>query len=181
MSRYSSDSGGWFKWIVGTIIACLAAGSGIVALLNYFSPKPLPPPTRVPPTSAPPTTVQLQVWINEYEDGVEFVREESDGTQIYNWSLTVKITASTSALARFEIWAFGVDANGNQIQYQVSSSVYETNTDQITLPDFWVLTSPQARGWRIAEIVFVERLAVRVVSIDDGSILVERDVMRDSQ
>lgn len=32
----------WFKWLIGTIIALLAAGSGIVALLNYFNSQPLP-------------------------------------------------------------------------------------------------------------------------------------------
>jgi hypothetical protein len=39
MARDSSDSqgcSGWFKWLVGIVIALLAAGGGIVALLNYF-------------------------------------------------------------------------------------------------------------------------------------------------
>ncbi|MCU0301531.1 MAG: carbohydrate-binding protein [Candidatus Nanopelagicales bacterium] len=31
-----SSSGGWFKWLVGVVIAVLAAGTGIVALLDYF-------------------------------------------------------------------------------------------------------------------------------------------------
>jgi hypothetical protein len=35
MSDNSGESG--FKWIVGTVIALLGAGGGIVALLNYFN------------------------------------------------------------------------------------------------------------------------------------------------
>jgi hypothetical protein len=34
----------WFKWMVGTAIAFLAAGGGIVALLTYFTPTRVPPP-----------------------------------------------------------------------------------------------------------------------------------------
>lgn len=39
MSQGSGDSkgcAGWFKWLVGILIALLGAGGGIVALLNYF-------------------------------------------------------------------------------------------------------------------------------------------------
>lgn len=50
MSNDSSSSNGytsWFKWLVGIIIALLAAGGGIVALLNYFiPPEPTPTPTE---------------------------------------------------------------------------------------------------------------------------------------
>jgi len=38
-SQGSGESQGcasWFKWLVGIVIACLGAGGGIVALLNYF-------------------------------------------------------------------------------------------------------------------------------------------------
>lgn len=53
MSRDSNSSGGcgeWFKWLVGIVIALLAAGGGIVALLNYFNP-PRPPATFAPPST----------------------------------------------------------------------------------------------------------------------------------
>ncbi len=51
MSAGSSGSDGcasWFKWLVGVLIALLAAGSGIVALLNYFTPRPGPDPNPPP-------------------------------------------------------------------------------------------------------------------------------------
>ncbi len=50
MSRGSNSSegcSGLAKWLVGTFIALLAAGGGIVALLNYVKP---PPPTPRPPS-----------------------------------------------------------------------------------------------------------------------------------
>lgn len=62
MARYSSDSQGcadWFKWLVGIVVALLAAGGGIVALLNYIDP-PRPLPT-VPPTPPPTTTSTLSL------------------------------------------------------------------------------------------------------------------------
>jgi hypothetical protein len=48
MSRDSQGSAGWFKWLVGVMITLLAAGSGIVALLNYFNPPQAPTPTPAP-------------------------------------------------------------------------------------------------------------------------------------
>lgn len=35
MARDSQGCAGWFKWLIGIVIALLGAGGGIVALLNY--------------------------------------------------------------------------------------------------------------------------------------------------
>jgi hypothetical protein len=35
MSNGSNSPAEWFKWVIGVIIALLAAGGGIVALLQY--------------------------------------------------------------------------------------------------------------------------------------------------
>jgi Carbohydrate binding module (family 6) len=40
-----SAQGSGFKWLVGVLVAILAAGSGIVALLNYFNPQDEEEPT----------------------------------------------------------------------------------------------------------------------------------------
>ena len=57
------------KWIIGTLIALIAAGSGFVALINYFNPPHQtisPPPanviTGVTPTSPPDACIQGYVW-----------------------------------------------------------------------------------------------------------------------
>src|SRR5258706_11048129 len=51
MSQGSNSNTGWLKWLIGIIISLLAAGSGIVALLNYFNPRPLPATLQSQPTS----------------------------------------------------------------------------------------------------------------------------------
>src|SRR5438874_572221 len=50
MSGRSSSTGDWLKWLVSTLIALLAAGGGIVALLQYWnhSPRQPSPSTTVP-------------------------------------------------------------------------------------------------------------------------------------
>lgn len=54
MTHDSSSSEGcasWFKWLIGIVVAVLAAGSGIVALLNYLNPR-QPPATAIPRPTA---------------------------------------------------------------------------------------------------------------------------------
>ncbi|HKF36237.1 MAG TPA: hypothetical protein VKB35_04995 [Ktedonobacteraceae bacterium] len=58
-----------FRWLISTLIAILAAGSGIVALLNYVHSSQQPPPTPIPgvspsSTSGSPagTCIQGYVW-----------------------------------------------------------------------------------------------------------------------
>ncbi len=59
-----------FKWFIGILIAFLAAGSGIVALLTYFNPSHQQPPMSPPsvntsnaPSNTPPgTCIQGYVW-----------------------------------------------------------------------------------------------------------------------
>lgn len=181
MARDSSDSAGcagWFKWLVGIVIALLAAGGGIVALLNYFSPPSTP---REPPqaTQRPQATESPQLWINDIDDNVEKVRVDPDGTEIWNWLITVHYEASSDFFARFEIWAYGPDANNKQKSYRVASSVHKTDKDKVKLPEFWAYVVPGGEfPWRVSDIVHVERFTVRVFSNEDGSLLAERDFMR---
>jgi hypothetical protein len=49
-SDTSNGCAGWFKWAIGALIALLAAGGGIVALLNYINRPPSPGPTPPEPT-----------------------------------------------------------------------------------------------------------------------------------
>lgn len=82
---------------------------------------------------------------------------------------------------RFEVWAYGLDESGNEIESQVNSSVHDSNADQVSLPSFWVRDLPQRTGWSVNNIVHVKRFAVRAVSNEDGSVLDKQDFMRDSR
>jgi hypothetical protein len=64
----SNDSSGcaiWFKWLVGVLIALLAAGGSIVALLNYFSPQVVTPEKPVLSCPQPPPVEQINVTPKE--------------------------------------------------------------------------------------------------------------------
>jgi len=62
MSRDLSSEGcsGWLKWLVGILIAMLAAGGGIVALLSYIN----PPRTPTPLPTAQPTSTAVVCFIS---------------------------------------------------------------------------------------------------------------------
>jgi len=53
MAKDSDSHADWFKWVVGITISLLAAGGGIVAILNYVN----SPPQRGPNVPAPQSNV----------------------------------------------------------------------------------------------------------------------------
>jgi len=174
----SSGCAGWFKWLVGIFVALLAAGGGIVALLEFVSSEtPSAPPVVTAPPEPPAETAEL--WINDIETEVELVREEADASQIWNWIVTVDFEAQSDFFVRFEIWAFGVDANNNETSHLIDRSVHESGAGRVTLPNFWTSVVLEGESpWRVDDIVHVEELTLRAVSVDDGTVLDERDFMR---
>jgi hypothetical protein len=80
----SNDSGqrdNWIKWFVGILISVLAAGGGIVALLNYIHPNPQPNPAPVirSLTGTWQYTMKSNVSGKTYQG---FIRLTQDGTAI---------------------------------------------------------------------------------------------------
>ncbi|MCB9007849.1 MAG: hypothetical protein H6656_10870 [Ardenticatenaceae bacterium] len=72
MSQETQNRGGcasWFKWIIGVIIALLAAGGGIVALLNYID----------PPTNYEATRIAQNDLENNLEDWINFSPQSLSG------------------------------------------------------------------------------------------------------
>ena len=79
MPDNSSDStgcAGWFKWLIATIIALLAAGGGIVALYGLIvvptPPVNTPPPSALPPKEIIPEIIDLPLeeWRTAYDGKV---------------------------------------------------------------------------------------------------------------
>lgn len=60
MAQPAESQNSWVKWIVNTLIALLAAGGGIVALMNYFKPSPQDNHPPAPTMPAPQNSLGSQ-------------------------------------------------------------------------------------------------------------------------
>jgi len=77
MPDNSNPAADWFKWLVGTIIALLAAGGGIVALLNYsHSPRTLSSQSPPVTNSSPPAPT------GSHSSAVPFRRLPGGGVEV---------------------------------------------------------------------------------------------------
>ena len=59
MSSSTNGPADWFKWLIGTIIALLAAGGGIAALLNYRDSHHSPPAVSAPAETPAEKSIRL--------------------------------------------------------------------------------------------------------------------------
>ena len=92
MPPNSNNGSDWFKWFIATLIAILAAGGGIVALLTYFNPKPDPFPRskdsvkkEVTKQDFKPKKPELRLTIKTTVDMCNLVSflEQNDHIEIY--------------------------------------------------------------------------------------------------
>ncbi|MBX3086252.1 MAG: hypothetical protein KF716_31740 [Anaerolineae bacterium] len=136
MPRGSDSDGGWFKWVVGSIISLLAAGSGIVALLTYLGARSTPtPPTARPPT-AQPTAVVCSVSGHVYDKDtnrplpnieVRYHRFTTQGETAYQQRIRSYL-ATTDINGSFSAQCSTVEKGNFPLRLELSSAAWHVTT-----------------------------------------------------
>jgi hypothetical protein len=138
MSRNSDSDGGWVKWVIGTIISLLAAGSGIVALVSYFAARPTPVPRPSPPSTQRPTQVVCSVSGHVYNSDkpeplpnieVRYFRFTREGETQYQVNVRSYL-ATTDTNGSFSADCSGIETGNFPLRLELSSSTWNSGTLQ---------------------------------------------------